>query len=76
MDREIELTLDNGETVTANVIFTFEENGDDFILYEYADNAFAAKVLPDGQLRTLADDEWELIKRIYEEYQNENEEEE
>ena len=33
----IEVELNDGKKVNANIVFTFEENGDQFILYEIDD---------------------------------------
>ena len=68
--KTIDLFLEDGKQVEAEVIFTFEENGDEFILYEYEGNAYAAKLLPDDTLAELQEDEWELVNKIYKEYQS------
>ncbi len=46
----IEVELKNGKKVNANIIFTFEENGDQFILYEINDVVYGAKLNEDNSL--------------------------
>ncbi|NQZ29053.1 MAG: DUF1292 domain-containing protein [Mycoplasmatales bacterium] len=74
-DRIIEITLENGEKVEGEILFTFEANGDDFVLYEVQEELFAAKVDEQGQLKPIEEDEWSLVEKVYEEYQETYEEE-
>lgn len=69
------ITLEDGTNVDGNILFMFEENGDQFIFYEINDTAFAAKLNPDNSLAEIADDEWELVERIFNEWMEENSDE-
>ncbi len=68
-DRIIEITLEDGKKVEGEILFTFEANGDDFVLYEVQEELFAAKVDEQGQLKPIEEDEWALVEKVYEEYQ-------
>lgn len=64
-----------GKEKEGHILFTFEANGDNFVLYELDDNAFAAKVDEEGNLSPVEEDEWKLIEKIYKEYQEDMEHE-
>ncbi|CAM9093802.1 DUF1292 domain-containing protein [Mycoplasma marinum] len=68
-DRIIEVVLENGEKAEGIILFTFEANGDNFVLYEIQEQLFAAKVDEQGGLKSVEEDEWSLIEKVYEEYQ-------
>ena len=74
-DKKIIVKDANGNDIEGKIIFTFEANGDDFILYEVKDKAFAARIDEEGNLSPVNEDEWTLVERIYNEYM-ENEEDE
>ena len=75
-DRIIEITLEDGTKAEGEILFTFEANGDDFILYELNEELFAAKIDEQGNLKPIEEDEWSLVEKVYEEYQETFEEEE
>lgn len=75
MDRTIIVKDENGKEVEGQIIFTFEANGDDFVLYEINDQAFAAKIDEQGNLTPVMEDEWKLVEKIYNEYQEDMESE-
>jgi hypothetical protein len=56
-DRQIIITLENGETKEGLILFTFESNGDDYVLYELDDKAYAAKINDDDALTPVDEDE-------------------
>lgn len=72
----IEVELDNGQKVNANIVFTFEENGDQFILYEIDNVVYGAKLNEDDSLRPIEEDEWELVEKIFNEWNEENNQDE
>ncbi len=68
----IEVELKDGKKVNANIVFTFEENGDQFILYEINDVVYGAKLNEDNSLKQIEEDEWELVEKIFNEWNAEN----
>ena len=68
----IEVELNDGKKVNANIVFTFEENGDQFILYEIDDVVYGAKLNEDDSLKPIEEDEWELVEKIFNEWNEEN----
>lgn len=72
--KEVELELENNEIVKAEVIFTFIENDEEYIFYEYNNNAYASKIDSDGKLYPIEKDEWKIVDKIYEQYQIDNKE--
>jgi len=56
-ERTINITLENGEVAEGEILFTFEANGDDFILYSLNDEVFAAKIDEDNNLAQVEEDE-------------------
>ena len=72
----IEVELNDGKKVNANIVFTFEENGDQFILYEIDDVVYGAKLNEDDSLKPIEEDEWELVEKIFNEWNEENNQEE
>ena len=72
----IEVELNDGKKVNANIVFTFEENGDQFILYEIDDVVYGAKLNEDDSLKPSEEDEWELVEKIFNEWNEENNQDE
>lgn len=72
----IDVELDNGQKVNANIVFTFEENGDQFILYEIDNVVYGAKLNEDDSLKPIEEDEWELVEKIFNEWNEENNQDE
>ena len=72
----IEVELNDGKKVNANIVFTFEENGDQFILYEIDDVVYGAKLNEDDSLELIEEDEWELVEKIFNEWNEENNQDE
>ncbi len=75
-DKKIIITMKNGEEKEGLILFTFESNGDDYVLYELDDNAYAAKIHEDDSLTAVNEDEWKLVESAYQEYIKSMEEEE
>lgn len=73
-DDVINIELENGQKVDANILFTFNENGDQFILYEIDNVAYGAKIKDDNNLEAINDDEWELVEKIFNEWAEDQEE--
>ena len=71
-----EVELNDGKKVNANIVFTFEENGDQFILYEIDDVVYGAKLNEDDSLKPIEEDEWELVEKIFNEWNEENNQDE
>ena len=74
-ERTITVTLDNGSTIDGEVLFTFELNGDNFILYEIDEKLYAARIDEEDNLSPINNDEWPMIEKIYNNYIEEQEEE-
>ena len=72
----IDVELNDGKKVNANIVFTFEENGDQFILYEIDDVVYGAKLNEDDSLKPIEEDEWELVEKIFNEWNEENNQDE
>jgi len=74
-ERTITVTLDNGSTIDGEVLFTFELNGDNFILYEIDEKLYAARIDEEDNLSPINNDEWPMIEKIYNDFIEEQEEE-
>jgi len=74
-ERTITITLENGTTVEGEILFTFELNGDNFILYELEDKMFAARIDEEDNLSPINEDEWPMIEKIYNQYIEDQEKE-
>ena len=72
----IEVELNDGKKVNANIVFTFEENGDQFILYEIDDVVYGAKLNEDDFLKSIEEEEWELVEKIFNEWNEGNNQDE
>lgn len=74
------ITLEDGQVIDANVLFTFEENGDQYIIYEIEHEvdgeieyvAYAAKINDDNSITQISEDEWPIIEKIFNEWMEEN----
>lgn len=66
---------EKGEKHEGEILFTFEANGDNFVLYSLGENAFAAKIDGENKLSSVNKDEWPLIEKIYNEWLEEQGEE-
>lgn len=75
IDTSIFVTTEDGKKLEGEIVFTFEANGDDFVLYEINDEIHAAKVDEENNLTQLEEDEWKLVEKIYTEWLEEQEEE-
>ncbi len=75
-DRTIEIELEDGEKVEGKILFTFEANGDDFVLYELKEQVFAAKVDDNNNLKAVEEDEWPLVEKVFKEYMEDTDEDE
>lgn len=75
-ERKINVTLENGKTVEGEILFTFEANGDDFVLYEINSEVFAAKVDENNNLSPVEEDEWPHVEKIFNQYMEDLEKEE
>ena len=64
----VEITKKDGTVVTGNVLYAFEANGDNFVLYSIQDEFFGAKIMDDGSLKTVENDEWKLLEKIFKKY--------
>lgn len=71
-DNIIDIELENGKKINANILFTFEENGDQFIMYEIDEIAYGAKIKEDNSLVAIEEDEWNLVEKIFNEWMEEN----
>lgn len=74
------ITMEDGKVIDANILFTFNENGDQYIVYEIeheTDNeieyvAYAAKLNDDNSIEQVNEDEWPIIEKIFNEWMEEN----
>ncbi len=48
-------------------MFTFEENGNQFIMYEIDEIAYGAKIKEDNSLFAIEEDKWNLVEKIFNE---------
>ena len=66
-EKIIEVELENGQKVTGELLFVYEENGDTYVLYqlENEDLVYGAKMKEDNSLYAIDDDEWKIIEKIY-----------
>ncbi|MGL5732929.1 MAG: DUF1292 domain-containing protein [Metamycoplasmataceae bacterium] len=69
----VTITLEDDSTVEAEVVFTFEENGDTYILYAIGDTVHPAKIAEDDSLIMIEDDEWDIVEKIFNEFMNDEE---
>ena len=67
----IEIKTEDGKTLEGEILFTFEANGDDFILYGINDEVFAAKIDEYKNLSQVEKDEWPLVEKIFNQYMEE-----
>lgn len=67
----IEIKTDNGKVLQGEILFTFEANGDDFILYGVGDEVFAAKIDDKKNLSQVEEDEWPLVEKIFNQFMEE-----
>lgn len=72
----LQIELENGKWIDADILFTFEENGDHFIMYEIDGVAYGAKIKEDNSLIKIEEDEWNLVEKIFNEWLEEEDEEE
>ncbi len=75
-DKKIEVKTEDGKILEGEILFTFEANGDDFVLYQINDEVFAAKIDEHKNLRQVEEDEWPLVEGIFNDYMDELEDEE
>lgn len=81
-DNVLSITLEDGTQIDANILFTFNENGEQFIVYEIEhenngdvqSTAYAAKVNEDNSIKPIEEDEWEIVEKIFNEWLEETEE--
>lgn len=73
IDTSIFVTTEDGKKLEGEIVFTFEANGDDFVLYQINDEIHAAKVDEENNLTQLEEDEWKLVEKIYTEWLDEQE---
>ncbi len=66
----------DGKKIEAEILFTFNENDEQFIMYEIDGVAYGAKLNEDDTLKPIEEDEWKLVERIYNEWLEDQEEEE
>ncbi len=74
-DKKIEVKTEDGKTLQGEILFTFEANGDDFILYEINEEVFAAKIDDNKELRQVEEDEWPLVEKIFNQFMEDLEDE-
>ena len=75
-EKTILIKTENGKTLEGLILFTFEANGDNFVLYQIEDKVHSAKVDQEGNLSPVLEDEWKLVEKVYNQYLEENTEEE
>lgn len=76
------ITLEDNSQIDANILFTFNENGDQFIVYEIEELvnnelqgiAYAAKLREDNSIIPIENDEWEIVEKIFNDWLEDNEE--
>lgn len=68
IDTRIYVTTEDGKKLEGEIVFTFEANGDDFVLYQIGDEVFAGKVDEENNLSEVEEDEWKLVEKVYQEW--------
>ena len=76
VEKTVFVTDDNGNKLEGEVIFTFEANGDNYVVYEIDGTAYSSLVDQEGNLSPIADDAWKLVEKVFEEYMEEHGDEE
>ena len=72
IDTRIFVTTEDGKKLEGEIVFTFEANGDDFVLYQIGDEVFAGKVDEENNLSEVEEDEWKLVEKVYQEWLEES----
>lgn len=74
-NEKIYITTEDGKEVEGEILFTFDANGDDFVFYllDGSDEVNVSKVDEEGQLKPVEEDEWKLLEKVFEEYQEDME---
>ncbi len=67
-EKLVNVTLKDGSIVEGEILFTFEANGDDFVLYGIDEEVFAAKINEEDNLSQIEEDEWPLVEKVFNEY--------
>lgn len=70
--RQIIIKDEKGNIKEGKIIFSFTENGDEYVIYQLDEQAFAAKIDENNDLYAIDDDEWPLVEKIYNQYCEEN----
>ena len=70
-ERKIEVKLENGKSAEGEILFTFEANGDNFVLYSINEEVFAAKIDENNNLFPVEQDEWPHVEKIFNQYMEE-----
>lgn len=66
--KTIFITDENNVKHEGEIIFSFTENGDEYIIYELNNQAFGAKINEHKKLSPIDDDEWPLVEKIYNQF--------
>lgn len=74
-DAIIKIQTEDGKTLEGEILFHFEANGDNFILYVIDDEVFSAKIDEQKNLTPVNEDEWPLVEKIFNQYMEDQESE-
>lgn len=74
------ITLENGQIIDANIILTFKENGDQFIIYEIEEKndfneysvVYGSKIDENNLIKPIENDEWPIVEKIFNEWVEQN----
>ena len=69
----IEIKTEDGKTLEGEILFTFEANGDDFIIIGVGDQPFPYKIDENKNLTEVKEDEWPLVEKIFNQWIEEQE---
>ena len=69
----IEIKTEDGKTLEGEILFTFEANGDDFIVYAVGDQPYPYKIDEHKNLTPVKEDEWPLVEKIFNQWVEEQE---
>lgn len=72
-ERAIFIIDKNNQKREGEILFSFEENGDEYVIYELDNQVFGAKVDQKNDLFPIEEDEWPLVEKIYEQFLNDEE---
>ena len=72
-EAKIWIKTEDGKKLEGEILFHFEANGDDFVLYTIGDDVFPYKIDENKNLSEINEDEWPLVEKIFKQFIEEQE---